>query len=147
MIITLTSADALLAVQAGAMRNIENIRKGRVAAYGAAAGVAGDFQMHILGAMGEFALAQMLNVCWHGKGRFRGPDVGHAIQVRTSERGGRVSLILHPDDSDDMLYYCVRRIDGTLDFKIYQPVWGRDGKVTANWRDDVPHPAFFVPVQ
>ena len=144
-IITLDASDMLLATQAGAMRNIENIIRKRKPAYGAEQ--AGDFQLHVVGAMGELALSRYLNVTWNGKGKFRGPDAGTDIQVRTAERNGRISLILHEQDPDELLFYCVRRFEGSNEFEIFQPVRGREGKSQRYWRTDVRSPAFFVPVK
>lgn len=144
MIVRLTTWEALQAAQVGCMRNVENIKLGRLARYGAGDRGRGDFQLHIDGAMGELAVAKALGIFWSGKGAFRGPDVGADIQVRSSD-GGR-SLILHTDDPDDSLFYFVRRIDHGLEFEVSEPVRGRDGKRQEYWRTDVPHPAFFCPV-
>ena len=56
--VNLTYWEILLAAQAGVMRQIENLKKKRRAYYGA--GTNNDWQLHIEGCLGEFALAKYL---------------------------------------------------------------------------------------
>jgi hypothetical protein len=146
--ITLSSDDLFLAATAGVMRNIENIKLGRKPAHGIERTTIGDWQSHITGAAGELAVARFYGMQWLGKGKFRGADVGENAQVRTAEQaeGRRVSLILHPDDEDDALFYPVRRFPYTNRFEIFKPVRGRDGKRNEYWNTTTGRPAFFVPI-
>lgn len=147
-IITLHSSDMLLAALAGSMRNIEGMQRGSVHGLGFEEGSQiGDFQIHVVASMAELAICRYLRVDWPGKGKIGGPDAGLNIEVRSTERTGRISLILHDKDSDDAMFYCVRRIANTMRFEIFQPVLGSEGKQRKHWRDDVRSPAYFVPVQ
>jgi hypothetical protein len=149
MVISLSPSDMLLAAMAGCMRNIENLSAGRKDAYSAAgkSGL-GDFQMHILGCMGELVVSRFLGLPWHGKGVFRGPDVGSNIGVRTTERDGdSVLLALHDADPDEFLFYCVRRFKRSNRFEVFEPILGAAGKRAEFWRSDMPVPAYFVPVR
>lgn len=65
--VCLTPWEMMLAAQAGVMRQVENLKRGRAAFYGA--GNLNDWQYHVEGCLGEFALAKFLGVYWSGKGR------------------------------------------------------------------------------
>ena len=157
MILSLGTSDVLLAVVAGSLRELENLQlkrpRGVVKGYGLKADGRGDFQVHIDGALGELALSRCLNVHWAGKGTFKGADLGENIQVRTTERDGPLSLILHPSDDDDDLFYCVRRFERSLKFEIFKPMLGRDGKRQEFWKthtkqgEPLQAPAFFAPIE
>lgn len=145
-IVTMAFDDMMLAAMAGIMRNVENIKLGRVHAHGMDTRL--DWQAHVVGAMGELAVARFLGLEWLGKGKFRGADVGSGAQVRTAEQPAtaRVSLILHPDDDDKALFFPVRRFPGTNQFEIFNPIRGADGKRQEFWETRTGRPAFFVPI-
>lgn len=145
-IVTLTPSDMLLAAMAGSMRTVENMKRGGPQQEGISGSKWGDFQLDILGAMGELALCRHLGVDWPGKGRFRGPDAGQNLQVRCAERNGRVSLILYETDPDDAIFYCVRRFEHSNRFEVFQPIEAREGKQTQYWKADALRPGWFVPV-
>ena len=63
--VNLTSWEMLLAAQAGIMRQVENLKIGRSAAHGA--GDKNDWQLHMEGALGEYALAKHLESSGMGK--------------------------------------------------------------------------------
>lgn len=139
MVVSLSSWEILLAAQAGIMRQVENLKKGRKPYYGA--GTRADWQLHIEGCLGEYALAKFLGLHWSGQG-FRGDDVGR-YQVRTGSQEGH-RLILHPDDADDHIFWLLCGANGAYGVKGW--VMGRDGKQDVYWKDPgTGRPAFFVP--
>ena len=100
-IIKLTPWEIMLGAQAGVMRQVENIKRGRKPYYGS--GSDNDWQLHIEGCLGELALAKYLNIYWGGKGRLRASDVGR-FEVRTRSKQ-HYSLILHKKDPDDKIFW------------------------------------------
>ena len=143
MQIALTPWEIVLAAQAGIMRQVENCKLNRQHKYGANASEASDWQWHIEGALGEFALAKALQLHWNGKGRLRALDVGGVLDVRTATRPDS-HLILHPDDPDDREFWLLTGRNGQ--YVVRGWIMGRDGKRQEFWRDPVGgRPAFFVP--
>lgn len=138
--VKLTSYEMMMAAHAGALRQIENLNKNRQAAYGA--GTKNDWQLHIEGCMGEFALAKHLGIFFNGKGKFRGTDVGD-VDVRTRSSHS-YDLILHPRDPDDLKFYLVTGNNGI--YRVHGWIYGRDGKDKKYWADPAGgRPAFFIP--
>ena len=138
--VNLTSWEMLLAAQAGVMRQVENLKIGRSAAHGA--GDKNDWQLHIEGALGEYALAKHLGIFWDGKGKLRAPDVGE-MDVRTRSEHS-YDLILHESDPDDRIFWLVTGKNG--DYAIRGKIVGRDGKRPEYWKDPAGgRPAYFVP--
>jgi hypothetical protein len=138
--IDLSSWEMLMAAQAGVLRQVENLQKKRVPAYGV--GVDNNWQIHIEGCMGEYALAKYLGIHWSGKGQLRKPDVGE-FDVRTASRDN-YQLILHPEDPDDRIFWLICGKNGAYSIKGW--ILGRDGKRQEYWKDPVGgRPAYFVP--
>jgi hypothetical protein len=138
--IELTSAEIMMAAQAGIMRQVENIKKKSQAYYGAS--TTSDWQLHIEGCLGEFALSKFLNVWWGGKGNKRDTDVD-IYDVRTTPLHSN-RLILHPDDPDDRVFWLLTGHNGS--YKIQGWIKGRDGKQQKYWVDPKTNrPAFFIP--
>ena len=138
--INLTAYEILMAAQAGIMRQVENIKKSAEPYYGASS--INDWQLHIEGCLGEFALAKFLNVWWGGKGKKREADVD-IYDVRTTP-GHEFRLILHPDDPDDRIFWLVTGRNGS--YKIQGWIRASDGKQQKYWDDPTrKRPAFFVP--
>jgi len=130
----------LLAAQAGIMRQVENCKIGREPYHGAGSG--NDWQLHIEGCLGEFALAKYLGVHWSGKGKLRDPDVGE-VDVRTGARDSH-RLILHDDDPDDRVFWLLCGVNGNYTVKGW--ITGLDGKKKVYWSDPVGgRPAYFIP--
>jgi hypothetical protein len=139
--VTLTSYELALGAFAGSMRQVENVKRGRRASYGA--GHDNDWQLNIEGVLGEMALAKFLGIYWSGKGEFRGPDLGGEIEVRTNARDNG-DLILHPKDLDDRPFWLLTGRSGS--YVVRGWLLARDGKRPEYWRDPVGgRPAFFVP--
>lgn len=139
--VALAGHEIMLAAVAGTMRQIENIKRNRAPAYGA--GASNDWQLHIEGALGEFALAKYLNLRWDGKGKLRAPDVGE-VDCRTRSRAD-YDLIIHPDDPDDRVFWLIIGANGM--YRVLGWILGRDGKREEWWADPSGkgRPAFFVP--
>ncbi len=138
--IELTPAEIMMAAQAGIMRQVENIKKNAKPYYGANSH--SDWQLHIEGCLGEFALAKYLNIWWGGKGNKRGNDVGeYDVRTRSSHT---YDLILHDNDPDDKIFWLVTGTNGA--YKIHGWILGKDGKNEKYWADPAKNrPAFFVP--
>ena len=138
--IVLSPSEMYLATTVACMRMIEDIFANRSDRYGA--DKKNGFQLHIMGAIGELAVAKFLGVFWNGNlGNLKAPDVGF-VQVRSRSEQWH-SLILHPADSDDDLFYLVTVQDYVCDVVGY--IRGRDGKHPSHWDDPARgRPAFFV---
>lgn len=142
MKVTLTTREMLIASQAGAMRRVEGIHKGRVERWGVAP--EGRWDRDIEGAGAEMAVAKAIGLYWQpvvaDPATLPG-DVGQ-LQVRTTSRPDG-SLILHPSDPDDARFYLVTGL--MPHYHIAGSIIGGIGKDAEYWRENVPHPAFFVP--
>src|SRR5210317_1224489 len=138
--VILTPWEMLLAAQAGVMRQVENCKLRRTPHY--SAGSENDWQLHIEGCMGEFALAKFRGVHWTGKGKLRAPDVGD-VDVRTSSKD-YYKLILHDADPDDRVFWLLCGNNGQYSVKGW--ITGKDGKRMEYWKDPAKgRPAYFVP--
>ena len=138
--VALTPWEMLLAAQAGVMRQVENCKANRIPFYGA--GNQNDWQLHIEGCLGEFALSKYLGVFWSGKGRLRAPDVGE-VDVRTRSKDN-YELILHREDPDNRVFYLLCGVNGRYTVKGW--ITGEEGKQEKFWKDPAGgRPAFFVP--
>lgn len=138
--VDLTPWEMMLAAQCGVMRQVENVKLKRSAAYGA--GSLNDWQLHIEGCLGEYALAKYLGVFWDGKGKVRAPDVGH-VDVRTRSRHD-YELIIHESDPDDRAFWLVT--GGNGQYRVHGWTYGSEGKKPEYWKDPAKgRPAFFVP--
>jgi len=139
-LVTLTYSERIIAANAGVLRQVENLKKNRQSFYGA--GKDNDWQLHIEGCLGEFALAKYLNCFWGGKGAFRESDVDK-YEVRTRSKDN-YELILHPDDPDNSYFWLVCGRNGVYKIKGY--ILGSEGKRKEYWKDPVgDRPAYFVP--
>lgn len=138
--IKLLSWEILIAAHAGCMRQVENLRSQRVPAYGA--GKLADWQLHIEGVLGEYALSKYLNIRWEGKGKLRAPDVG-PVDVRTRSKHN-YELILHKEDEDDRQFWLLTGTNG--EYIVHGYILGSDGKREEYWKDPAGgRPAYFVP--
>jgi len=141
LIIKLNYHEIITAAMGGVLRQLENMRDGRMNTHGLKKGEAHDWQLHIEGCLGELAVAKAMNLYW-SKGQYGADDVGD-FQVRTTRRD-QSDLILHPRDPDDKRFYLVTGYNGR--YKICGWILGRDGKKLEYWKDPAGgRPAFFVP--
>jgi len=139
-IVQLTSCEMVMAATAGIMRQVENVKAKRRPYY--LAGNQRDWQIHVEGCLGEFALAKFLGIHWTGKGALRAPDVG-TVDVRTAGKN-HYKLILHPDDDDDRPFWLLCGVNGRYSVK----GWLRagDGKKKEYWKDPADRGAsWYVP--
>lgn len=139
--IVLNWEEAELAANTGVKRQIESMKAKLKDRHG----YAGDgFDIHILGAAGEMAVAKALNVFWSPSvNAFGSPDIGDSIQVRTSEKDEH-NLIIRPSDSDDHIFFLAT---GKIpEFKIWGSIKG-DAAKQVKWLKSPGGraPAFFVP--
>ena len=144
MKITLTPGEMMSSGQVGLQRHIANIAAGRADKHGA---TPGDFGPHVIGAMGEMAVAKCLGTFWSGSTTFatrHAGDLPGGVEVRTTTHANG-SLILHPTDPDDRRYVLV--IAAPPVFTVAGWIVAREGKVDACWRDPTGknRPAWFVP--
>jgi hypothetical protein len=86
-----------------------------------------DWDIHILGALGECAFAKGTNRYWNGSvNTFRkGGDVGGFIQVRTRSQHS-YDLIVRDDDKDHDLFVLVT--GGPTDFRVHGYIPAVDAK-------------------
>lgn len=139
--VVLAPAEMMQAATVGLIRQLQNLRDQREPAHGA--GDEKDWQKHVEGALGEFALAKVLDRFPSGAHGFRARDVGK-WQVRTTRHpDGR--LILHHSDADDDRFVLVTGVNG--DYVLRGWILGRDGKQQKWWVDPSGknRPAYFVP--
>ena len=143
MKVTLTTAEMIMAGHIGIMRNASNSQgNGRMDAYGAEDG--NPWGYHVLGAMGECAVAKAFNIYWNGSiGRYDADDVG-PYQVRTRLRQ-HFRLILHPRDADEKKFVVVFGVGPV--FEIRGWCFARTGKQKEYWQDPSGKGrwAYFVP--
>ena len=138
--VSLSASEMMSAALAGVMRQVENCVRSRPPRFGA--GIANDWQLHIEGCLGEYALAKFLGVFWPGKGKLRAADVGD-MDVRTRSRDN-YELILHESDPDDRVFWLVCGSNGKYAVKGW--ITGQDGKRREFWKDPAGgRPAYFVP--
>ena len=139
MQITLAPAEFQHAAYAGFMRQTQNLCVGRNDAHGYHGT---GYDIHILGAVGEYVVARALAVFWPGPGLLRAPDVG-PIQVRTATRLDS-RLIIHPSDPDDAPFVLVT--GAGLSYEVRGWMWGLNAKQPMWWTDPTgKRPAYFVP--
>ena len=139
--INLTSEELRLAASVGIARQIDNIAAGRRQRHGKSA--LGDWQMHIEGACGEFAVAKFLGLFWSGNvGDLCAHDVGkHEVRQRSR---GNYDLVIYEGDHDDSPYWLVTGLNGR--YMIRGWIYGREGKKPEYFRSYGGRPpAYFVP--
>lgn len=132
-----------MAANVGLMRNITAHRDGRQLDKGRTDDAWGR---HIEGALGEYAAAKHLNVCWTpsiGKLDTAVGDVaGYQVRSTTRQNG---SLIVHPADNDDHVFILVTLNLTKPEARVVGHITGRAAKHDRYWRADLNRPAFFIP--
>lgn len=139
--VRLTWSELMQAAQVGVMRQVQNLREGRVDRYGASD--LNGWTPHIEGAIGEMAVAKWMGLYWSGAlGDLDADDVGQ-LQVRASA-GQSARLILHPSDPDDRAFVLVTGRGPAVQINGW--IVAEDGKQQQWWTDPAGgRPAFFVP--
>lgn len=140
---TFTDAEVMEAAFGGAFRRVTAIKLGRVHRHAYDGEDAGGTWTMDIEAFGAEKLVARHMSRYHGwqEETDEDGDVG-VIQVRhTLRRDG--CLIVHPDDSDAAPFVLVV---GSMPFqRIVGGIFGQRAKDPRFWRDDVRHPAFFIP--
>lgn len=140
MEVRLTEDECALADFVGARRQLAAESRGLRDAYGLDPAVARE--RHVEGCRAEIAFAKAANVYWTSPGAQADKgDVGR-YEVRSTDRAGG-SLILHPKDPDRVFVLVVAKTPVLFD--VVGWIYASAGKAKRFWRDDVRHPAFFVP--
>ena len=141
MRITLTPGEYQHAAYAGFVRQAQNLCAGRVDAHGYRGA---GYDIHIVGAVGEFVVARALGVFWAGPGTLRAPDVELGLlQVRSALRPDS-RLIIHPSDPDDAPFVLVTGSGLVYDVRGW--LMGHAAKDRRWWADPTgSRPAYFVP--
>jgi len=98
---TLDPYELQVAAFIGCRRRVETLKSSLKDAHGFDGG--GAWDIDVMGAAAEMALAKMLNIYWCGDvNTFKLPDVG-ALQVRSTSLG-HGSLIVRENDADDDVF-------------------------------------------
>lgn len=129
--VRLTEGEMLIGSMVGSIRQVQNIRDRRQDAYNLKKH--GWFN-HILGALGEQAVAKELNIFWSGSiGNLRASDVG-GYEVRTRSSHWH-DLILHKEDHDDREFILVTGNGSDYKFCMRGWMYGREAKQERYWAD------------
>jgi len=141
--VKLTRYELFMGAMTGVRREIEALVRGLPERHGAKK--EHGWTLHIEGALGELAVAKVLNQFWSGTvNTFKaGGDLGSRVQIRTrSERWHE--LIVRDDDADDARYVLV--VGTAPEYDVVGSKLGREAR-RAEWRK--PHggreEAYFVP--
>jgi hypothetical protein len=122
MKVKLSGKEMMLASMNGQMRQVQNIReKYRPPTMGC--GHENDWQIHIEGAMAEWAVAKALNIYPSGFD-FGQEDVG-GYEVRSTQNK-RTLMYMKETDKDDSIYIRVVGVNG--DYELMGWITGREGK-------------------
>jgi len=140
--ITLSMWEIMQAAFVGAMRQVSALSLNRKSRYGEEG--ENDWQIHIEGALGEFAVAKYLGIFWNGTlGSIHLPDVV-TYQVRTRSKH-HYDLLVHDEDKDNDIFILVTGKNGNYVIRgwmVAKQAKNRD-KYWKNVGND--RPAYFVP--
>ena len=138
--VELTAREMIQGAFVGLMRQVENLRRGRQDAHGANS--VNGWQLHIEGALGEMAVAKVVDRYWSGAHGFRECDVGK-YEVRTRSKH-HYELIVHPDDADEARFILVTGGNGYYVLRGW--ILGDSAKREEWWKDPAGgRAASFVP--
>ena len=104
--VRLTFTEIIIAATLGVMRRVSAMKNGRVQVNGGTDKGGKDWQSHIVGCLGEMAVAKALDRFWSATvGHIDRGDIGEDYEVRTRDvdRKGP-DLVLTPRDKDDVPY-------------------------------------------
>jgi hypothetical protein len=120
--VTLCPKEMMVAGLNGQMRQVENVRKKyRPPTMGC--GHFKDWQLHVEGALAEWAVAKHLGVYPSGF-EFGSGDLGR-YEVRSSPNP-KTLMYMKPTDKDDHIFIRVTGVNG--DYQIHGWITGKDGK-------------------
>lgn len=144
MVITLSSAEMMVAANVATMRGVQNLKRRVAERHGSSMNISQGFiEPNVSSCMAEMAVAKALGLYWSGEiGNYKARDVGGLVDVRSSRRASN-HLILHDDDPDDVPFVSVSVAEP--EFTLHGWVLARDGKRKEFWRTDTGRAAYFVP--
>lgn len=137
MTVCLTWAECHLAVWCGTMRYVQSARQGWVPV----GGLDPCLEVNALGAAAEMAVAKALNQYFRaGVNTPNDPDVGHAIEVRSTERPDG-NLLIRPTDDDYRRFVLAR---GKMPkYELIGWFLGADGK-REEWKRTTPKDYYYL---
>ena len=143
MIAELTIPEMRLATYAAVDVYARTVWRKATASHGAPTDPAEALKLHIIGMLGEAALAKALGLWWMGDSEIHGPDVAQwhvrAVTRPTSR------LIVHDNDPDEAAYVLVD-ISRLPVCVIVGWIYGKDAKQPEHWQNPgTNRPAYFVP--
>lgn len=140
--VSLSWFELFQGAQVGITRQVDNIRFNRHDRNGP---VGDPWTAHILGALGELAVAGYIDRFWSGQlGDFKARDAG-PLQVRATHRATD-RLVLHEWDGNEQAFVLVTPGVRPADVVLRGWLYGREGKDADYWTEPVDgRPAFFVP--
>ena len=143
--VRVTSPELLQASYAGCMRVVTSLKRDAKGRYGATESMDGRWQADIIGCIGELVVAKLLDKFWSGAiGTYTPGDVGD-YEVRATSKPTNTSLLLHPPDADEKLFFLVIPTPDPKVFDVHGPIRARYGKLRDYWRTVGGRSAFFVP--
>ena len=143
--IRVTNPELIQASFAGCMRVVTSVRRNAKGRYGMTESMDGRWQSDIIGCIGELVVAKMLDKFWSAAvGTYNPGDVCD-YEVRSTSKPSITSLLLHPPDGDDKLFFLVIPTTDPHFFDVHGPILARYGKVQEYWRTVGGRSAFFVP--
>lgn len=139
--VSLSWREVRLAALAGVDRHIYALSKELPDRHGLADGVSRGWDLHVIGAIGEWATAKALGLYWSD--HLPGPgDIGK-LEVRSTPRPNG-PLIVRPRDPDAVPFVLVAGSPPVL--RVVGWLAGAEAKVERWWRGDSERPgAYFVP--
>jgi hypothetical protein len=141
--VTLTPWEIMTGAIAGVMRQTENIKDKRQNAGGYDG--TKDWQIHIEGAIGEYAVAKEFGYFWPGKGKFRDPDFGDMDSRCAGDHDS--PLRIEKKDPDHRIVWHITGRNGS--YRIHGWTYARNGKKPENWYDlkGLNRPAYWFPTE
>lgn len=147
MKIQLTIEDIEQAAMIGVKRRIGAMRNQLGGRYGIPPN--NLWQIDINACIAELAVARYTQQIWHASTKPEAGDVGnHEVRSTTYPNG---SLILHPADPDDAIFWLVTGDYSTTNGNMFLRGWikGKDGKQPQHWteKNNNKRPAYFIKQQ
>lgn len=143
--VRLSLAEIQLAYFVAGQRQVYNLKHNAKQRFGGPEGLE-NAAHHLTGARAEMAVAKAFNLYWPGElGDYRAADVGNRVEVRSVHKRTH-SLIIHPDDKDD-LPYVLADVSGITEIVLLGWIKAGEAKIDRYWSDPSgkARPAFFVP--
>lgn len=143
MDVELTWDEVMMAATIGLKRHVRGLLRRRQNMFGDRGADYSGWDAHIIGALGEYAVAKGLNRFWPGAdpGLDYEGDVGRGVHVRATERRNGC-LIIHETDPPELFIL----VTGTPPVLTLAGFEHAGNLKDPRWfRTDVPRPGYFVP--